>query len=113
MTREQLIFAVFGVWPTGDLSKDPHDRKVRRVIESLRDRPLPIVANSAEAGYRLDTSEEAIQKMVDELESRRSKLDVRVSRLRLILERIKGSDAERARYMPSALPDELKQMQFI
>jgi hypothetical protein len=70
LTRQGLIRVVFGVEPQRNLGNDPHDRKIRKAIESLRDKLFPIVYSSGEPGYRLDTSPEAIENMVAELESR-------------------------------------------
>ena len=61
-----------------NLSNDPHDRKIRKAIESLRNRMIPIVSSSGKAGYRLDTSPEAIQNMIAELKSRIAHLEQRL-----------------------------------
>jgi len=68
-TRGGLIRVVYGVEAQRNLSNDPNDRKIRKAIESLRNRMIPIISSSGKAGYRLDTSPEAIQNMVEELRS--------------------------------------------
>ena len=70
LTRQGLIRIVFGVEPQRNLANDPYDRKIRKGIESLRNKMIPIVSSSGEAGYRLDTSPEAVENMIRELESR-------------------------------------------
>jgi len=61
-----------------NLSNDPHDRKIRKAIERMRECLIPIVASSGKAGYRLDTSPEVIQNMLAELESRIAHLKQRL-----------------------------------
>lgn len=78
LTRQGLIRIVFAVEPLRNLSNDPHDRKIRKGIESLRNRLIPIVSSSGEAGYRLDTSPDAIENMVIEWESRIAHLQQKV-----------------------------------
>ena len=78
ITRRGLIRVVYGVEAQGNLSNDPHDRKIRKAIERLRNRMIPIVSSSGKAGYRLDTSPEAIQNMSAELRSRIAHLEQRL-----------------------------------
>lgn len=78
LTRQVLIRIVFGVEPRRNLANDPHDRKIRKGIESLRNRMIPIVSSSGEAGYRLETSPEAVENMIRELESRIAHLQQKV-----------------------------------
>jgi DNA-binding response OmpR family regulator len=78
LTRQGLIRIVFTVEPHRNLVNDPHDRKIRKGIESLRNRMIPIISSSGEAGYRLDTSPDAIENMVLEWESRITHLQQKV-----------------------------------
>ena len=78
ITRRGLIRVIYGVEAQRNLSNDPNDRKIRKAIESLRDRMVPIVSSSGKAGYRLDTSPEAIQNMIAELKSRIAHLEQRL-----------------------------------
>ena len=78
ITRRGLAQAIYGVEAQRNLSNDPHDRKIRKAIESLRKRMIPIVSSSGKAGYRLDTSPEAIQNMIAELRSRIAHLEQRL-----------------------------------
>ena len=78
ITRRGLVRAIYGVEAQRNLSNDPHDRKIRKAIESLRNRMIPIVSSSGKAGYRLDTSPEAIQNMIRELKSRIAHLEQRL-----------------------------------
>jgi DNA-binding IscR family transcriptional regulator len=78
MTRRGLVRAIYGVEAQQNLSNDPHDRKIRKAIESLRDRMIPIVSSSGKAGYRLDTSPEAIQNMIAELKSRIAHMEQKI-----------------------------------
>jgi len=78
LTRQGLIGIVFTVESQRNLGNDPHDRKICKGIESLRNRLIPIVSSSGEAGYRLDTSPDAIENMVLEWESRIAHLQQKV-----------------------------------
>lgn len=78
ITRRGLIRVVYGVEAQRNLSNDPHDRKIRKAIESLRSRNIPIVSSSGKAGYRLDTSPEAVENMIRELKSRIAHLEQRL-----------------------------------
>jgi hypothetical protein len=78
LTRQGLIRIVFTVEPHRNLGNDPHDRKIRKGIESLRNRMILIISSSGEAGYRLDTSPDAIENMVLEWESRITHLQQKV-----------------------------------
>ena len=78
ITRRGLIRVVYGVEAQSNLSNDLHDRKIRKAIESLRNRMLPIVSSSGKAGYRLDTSPEAIQNMISELKSRIAHMEQKI-----------------------------------
>jgi len=78
ITRRGLVQAIYGVEAQRNLSNDPHDRKIRKAIERMRECLIPIVASSGKAGYRLDTSPEVIQNMLAELESRIAHLKQRL-----------------------------------
>jgi len=82
ITRRELIRVVYGVEAQHNLSNDPHDRKIRKAIERMRECLIPIVSTSGKAGYRLDTSPEAIQSMITEMESRIAQLKQRLEEVR-------------------------------
>ena len=82
ITRRGLVWAIYGVEAQRNISNDPHDRKIRKAIESLRSQNIPIVSSSGKAGYRLDTSPEAIQNMIRELKSRIAHLEQRIEEAR-------------------------------
>jgi len=84
ITRRELIRVVYGVEAQRNLSNDPHDRKIRKAIERMRECLIPIVSTSGKAGYRLDTSPEAIQSMITEMESRIANLEQRLEEFRQI-----------------------------
>lgn len=75
--REQLIAIVFGVQVRAGtlLNNNTRDRRIRIAISRLRKRMVPIISSSSEAGYRLDTSRAAREKMVADLVSRRNELN--------------------------------------
>jgi hypothetical protein len=82
LTRPQLVAIVFHEMTRNVIvNTNTRDRKVRKAIESLRGRLVPIVSNSGQAGYRLDTSEDARQKMLADLRSRRARLDEQIGRV--------------------------------
>ena len=78
LTRRGLVRIVFGQEACTNLGNDTKDRKIRKAIESLRNRGIPILSNSGQAGYKLDTDPEHIECMVRELKSRIMHLQQRV-----------------------------------
>jgi hypothetical protein len=80
LTRHQLIAIVYGVSVPANLPLQNYrpDRKIRKAIEWLRERDVPIVSSSGHAGYRLDESIEALDSMISEWESRIENLRRRV-----------------------------------
>jgi len=74
LTRHELVEKIYQYTPT-DINADTNDRKIRRAISAMRNRLIPIVSNSSQAGYKLDTSRDAVQHMMAELHKRRSQLD--------------------------------------
>jgi len=76
--RKGLIRVVFGEEPQTNLGNDTRDRKIRKGIESLRNRGIPIVSTSGRAGYKLDTNPKNIACMIKEWESRIVHLQQRV-----------------------------------
>ena len=82
VTRRGLVQAIYGMEAQRNLSNDPHDRKIRKAIERMRECLIPIFASSGKTGYRLDTSPEAIQNMITEMESRITHLKQRLEEIR-------------------------------
>jgi predicted DNA-binding transcriptional regulator YafY len=78
LTRQELVYIVFGARVGRNLNNDTRDRKIRKGIESLRNRGVMIVSTSGGAGYKLDADSETIQSMLRELKSRISRLQERV-----------------------------------
>ena len=78
LTRRGLVRIVFGEESETNLANDTRDRKIRKVIESLRNRGVPIISNSGKAGYKLDTDPKNIECMIRELKSRIAHLQQRV-----------------------------------
>lgn len=77
LDRYQLVQAIYGYIPL-KIDGNNEDRKIRKAIERLRQRLFPIVSTSSKPGYRLDTSRDAVQKMIAELRSRRQHLDEQI-----------------------------------
>jgi len=82
LNRAQLVAIAYGetVKAGAPVNNSTKDRKVRKAIESLRMRLVPIVSSSGQAGYRLDTSADARRRMLAELVSRRDKIDALIRR---------------------------------
>lgn len=82
LLRAQLVAIVFGesVRAGSLTNNNTKDRKVRKAIEGLRARLIPIVSSSGKAGYKLDTSKEARDRMLADLRSRRAHLDDLIER---------------------------------
>jgi hypothetical protein len=83
LKRGQLVAICFGESVKAGASNNNNgkDRRVRMAIGRLRERMVPIVSSSGEAGYRLDTSETARKRMVMDLVSRRDKLTELINRM--------------------------------
>lgn len=76
MRRPQLVAYVFRQTRSSrTINNDTQDRKVRKAIESLRLKGVPIISTSGRPGYRLDASEKAKREMMAELISRRDRLN--------------------------------------
>ena len=85
LNRRELINEVYGhrlLPPDHDLNNSVEDRKIRMAISSMRNRLIPIVSFSGKAGYRLDTSREAAERMALEMDSRAAKLQNNARRIR-------------------------------
>lgn len=78
VTRKNLVFNIYNV-SVSDLNGSTHDRKIRKAIESLRNRLVPIVSSSGAPGYKLDVSREHIEQMMGEWRSRISELTKRLN----------------------------------
>ncbi len=78
LERQELILRIYGYFPAGDLSRNTDDRKIRKAIERLRQRLFPVISTSAKAGYRLDVSREAVQKMITELQRRKMRIQEQI-----------------------------------
>lgn len=77
LDRYQLVHHIFGYIPL-KIDGNNEDRKIRKAIERLRQRLFPIVSTSSKPGYRLDTSRDAVTKMIRELESRRDHINQQI-----------------------------------
>ena len=77
LDRFQLVHHIYGYIPV-KIDGNTDDRKIRKAIERLRQRLFPIVSTSGRPGYRLDTSKEAVSKMIHELQSRRARIDEQI-----------------------------------
>lgn len=97
MTRRQLVYHIFGVaiLEGEDINNNTYDRKIRKTIEVMRDKLIPIFASSAESGYRLDVSETSISMMVAEWQRRAEKYMDKVHNGKKLIRRIRELD-ERA-----------------
>lgn len=103
LTRYDLLEQVFGIQARDlaeerGLANSTDDRKIREAIESLRDSGVPIVSSSGKAGYRLDTSQEAVGAMIAEWQSRVENLQQRIrtaSRFNLVQLPIKTAPSKR------------------
>lgn len=103
-TRRQLIFDVYGdyVPEHEDLNNNTLDRKIRKAIEDMRERLIPIFSSSGGSGYRLDVSETSISMMVAEWERRRDRYTEKVRRGNELILRIRQAGAG---VLPESLPE--------
>ena len=101
LTRQELIAVVYrGTGIALNLSNDRRDRKIRKAIQSLRGKGVPIISSSGRAGYKLDASPAGIQTMLNDLTSRRDRLNELIRRV------------QRMRSIPDAPPADPVQMKF-
>jgi hypothetical protein len=112
LTRRELIYVVYGVVvPIDvDLNNNAMDRKIRKTIAKMFDDLIPIVSSSGAAGYRLDLSEDTIQKMINEWQRRREQYAHKIQRAEKLKLKIRevGEQA-----IPERLPEQPRQMSFI
>lgn len=110
-TRHWLIYDVYGYLPAEDeaLNNNKHDRKIRKALASLFEKGIPVISTSAEAGYRLDVSEESLQGMIAELRSRRAKLDEKIESAEKTKLKVRQFGVD---IIPTKLPEERKPMQL-
>lgn len=78
LTRPELLLMIYQEKPEGSLANNVHDRMIRKTIQRLRERLIPIVSTSREAGYRLDTSPTAVHMMIAEMQARVEALQDRI-----------------------------------
>jgi hypothetical protein len=79
LRRAQLVAIAYGemVRAGAPANNSTKDRKVRK---AMRTRMIPIISSSGQAGYRLDVSRDARERMLADLRSRRDKLTDLINR---------------------------------
>lgn len=77
LDRYELVEILFGYRPDS-VEGNIDDRKIRKAINRLRERLFPIVSTSRRPGYRLDVSHEAVTKMINELQSRKARIEEQI-----------------------------------
>lgn len=84
VTRAELIEAVFGleVGTGAELAGSVRDRKIRVCIAKLRERSIPIVSSSGEAGYELCDDPDRINQYIAEEMHRVEAIQDKVTHLR-------------------------------
>lgn len=75
--RRELVAAVFGEAPDGDLANSTHDRQIREAIEVLREKH-PILSSSGNGGYWMADSLDELNEYMREVVSRARKLEAQV-----------------------------------
>lgn len=101
VTRHEFIQDIYGYTPEGSLSGNKHDRKVRKALESLREKGATfILSSSGEAGYRIDMSIEKAEEMANELESRARKLSDMAEKIREALVAVQLPESVRVAAAP-------------
>jgi len=76
-SRHQLVMHIYGYCPQA-LEGNTDDRKIRKAIQRLRERLVPIVSTSGQPGYRLDISREGVDRMLAELRSKKKLLEQQI-----------------------------------
>lgn len=77
LNRKQLVFQIFGYWPD-QIEGNSDDRMIRKAIQRLRERLVPIVSTSGKAGYRMDVSRDGVDQMLGELRRKRDLLNKQI-----------------------------------
>lgn len=112
ITRHEFVQLIYGYLPKGSLSGNQEDRKIRKAIESLREKGATfIVSSSGEAGYRVDMSIEKAEEMAGELERRARKLSEMAGKIRDALVTIQTPESVRVAANP--LNNSPRQLSFI
>lgn len=101
LTRRALVAAVYHTAPSGNLSNDTRDRKIRLAIQKLREKGVPIISSSGLAGYKLDASPEGRARMLADLESRKARIEELIRRV------------QRFRQIPQDVTQEAEQMPLV
>ena len=75
VTRGELVRKVYGVeLDPNALANSVEDRKVRKIINLLRERDYPIVSSSGAAGYTMKASAEEMDVYIADLASRKEEI---------------------------------------
>lgn len=84
ISRVNMVFRVFDVVVAKDkLANSSEDRQNRETIEALQLQGYPIISSSGKAGgYRLAADQAGIESYINELESRRKNLELKIAALR-------------------------------
>ena len=77
LSRQEFVLKIKGYWPE-KLDGNTDDRKIRKAIQRLRERLVPIVSTSGQPGYRLDISREGVDRMLAELRSKKKLLEQQI-----------------------------------
>ena len=107
VSRAELVKQVYGKeFDTNQLSLSKEDRKIRRIIHTLREMDFPIVSSSDEPGYTMKGSSEEMDAYIAEQASRKEKLQDNIdhayrSKAKALL--VKNC-REELRYVPAAKP---------
>ena len=111
-TRRQLVQDVYGVAAQENINNDTNDRTIRRAINRMRLRDMPILSTSGASGYRLELSENNIGKMISDLRGRRESLDEQITSLEKTRARLKHA---RESALPETYPprEKAEQLTFI
>lgn len=79
VTRAALVKTVYGAeLVDAELADSTKDRKVRVIINRLRERDYPIVSSSDAAGYTMQASEEEMEAFISEQGSRLKKIQANI-----------------------------------
>lgn len=84
LSRQEMVYLVHNiVIPKDKLANSTEDRQNRETIEALQLQGYPIISSSGKAGgYRLAVDQEDSESYINELESRRKNLELKIAALR-------------------------------
>jgi len=108
-TRQQLVMDLYGESVQVNINNDTRDRGVRRAIENMRKRDIPIFSTSGSAGYRLELNDNTLGKLIKGMRDRTDSLNDQIRSLERTAARLRHA---RETALPESYPPRQKAEQL-